>query len=159
VAEGRPIEDIAADFSVTPLVVQRRLKLANVSPRLMMDYRADIVTLDQLMALAITDDHAAQEAAFYDAPTWQRSPPALHERLTEREIDAHRNPIVQFVGLEIYEAAGGGIRRDLFSDDETGVYLTDAALLESLAQDKLDGIAETVRAEGWSWGDVTPTAT
>src|SRR3546814_15636617 len=24
VAEGRPIEDIAADFSVTPLVVQRR---------------------------------------------------------------------------------------------------------------------------------------
>jgi len=89
VAEGRPIEDIAADFSVTPLVVQRRLKLANVSPRLMMDYRADIVTLDQLMALAITDDHAAQEAAFYDAPTWQRSPSALRERLTEREIDGY----------------------------------------------------------------------
>lgn len=63
VAEGRPIEDIAADFSVTPLVVQRRLKLANVSPRLMADYRADAVTLDQLMALSITDDHAAQEAA------------------------------------------------------------------------------------------------
>lgn len=33
VAEDRSIEDIAADFSVTPLVVQRRLKLANVSPR------------------------------------------------------------------------------------------------------------------------------
>jgi ParB/RepB/Spo0J family partition protein len=74
VAEGRPIEDIAADFSVTPLVVQRRLKLANVSPRLMADYRADAVSLDQLMALAITDDHAAQEAAFYDAPQWQRHP-------------------------------------------------------------------------------------
>ncbi len=63
VAEGRPIEDIAADFSVTPLVVQRRLKLANVSPRLMADYRADALSLDQLMALAGTDDHAAQEAA------------------------------------------------------------------------------------------------
>ena len=63
VAEGRPVEDIAADFGVTPLVVQRRLKLANVSPRLLEDYRSDAVTLDQLMALAITDDHAAQEAA------------------------------------------------------------------------------------------------
>ncbi len=63
VAEGRPVEDIAADFGVTPLVVQRRLKLANVSPRLLADYRADEVTLDQLMALAITDDHAAQETA------------------------------------------------------------------------------------------------
>ena len=40
VAEGHSIEDIAADFSVTPLVVQRRLKLANVSPRLLADYRA-----------------------------------------------------------------------------------------------------------------------
>jgi len=159
VAEGRPIEDIAADFSVTPLVVQRRLKLANVSPRLMADYRADIVTLDQLMALAITDDHAAQESAFYDAPQWQRNPSALRERLTEREIDACQNPLVQFVGLDTYEAAGGGIRRDLFADDETGIYLTDAALLERLAQDKLAGVADEVRAESWSWVDVTTTAT
>ena len=60
VAEGRPVEDIAAGFGVTPLVAQRRLKLANVSPRLLADYRAGAVTLDQLMALAITDDHAAQ---------------------------------------------------------------------------------------------------
>ena len=159
VAEGRPIEDIAADFSVTPLVVQRRLKLANVSPRLMADYRADAVSLDQLMALAITDDHAAQESAFYDAPTWQRHPSNLRERLTEREIDAYRHPLVRFVGLDTYEAAGGGIRRDLFAEDDAGVYLTDAALLERLAQDKLAGIAATVRVEGWAWVDATPGVT
>lgn len=159
VAEGRPIEDIAADFSVTPLVVQRRLKLANVSPRLMADYRADAVTLDQLIALAITDDHSAQEAAFYDAPTWQRSPSALRERLTEREIDAHRHPLVRFVGLDAYEQAGGGIRRDLFAEGDAGVYLTDAALLERLAQDKLAGIAAEVKAEGWAWVDATPAVT
>ncbi|PRO62010.1 ParB/RepB/Spo0J family partition protein [Cronobacter sakazakii] len=159
VAEGRPVEDIAADFSVTPLVVQRRLKLANVSPRLMADYRADAVTLDQLMALAITDDHTAQEAAFYDAPTWQRSPHSLRERLTEREIDAYRHPLVRFAGLDNYEAAGGGIRRDLFAEGDAGVYLTGAALLESLAQDKLTGIAAAVRAEGWAWVDATPGVT
>ncbi|MBP7597365.1 MAG: ParB/RepB/Spo0J family partition protein [Pseudoxanthomonas sp.] len=159
VAEGRPIEDIAADFSVTPLVVQRRLKLANVSPRLMADYRADALSLDQLMVLAGTDDHAAQEAAFYDAPTWQRSPSALRDRLTEREIDAYRHPLVRFVGLDTYETAGGGIRRDLFAEDDAGVYLTDVALLERLAQDKLAGIAAEVRREGWAWVDVAPAAT
>ncbi|WP_425523803.1 ParB N-terminal domain-containing protein [Xanthomonas arboricola] len=159
VAEGRPIEDIAADFSVSPLVVQRRLKLANVSPRLLADYRAEAVTLDQLMALAITDDHASQEAAFYDAPTWQRQPSALRDRLTEREIDAYRHPLVRFVGLDTYEAAGGGIRRDLFAEGDTGVYLTDAALLERLAQDKLAGIASEVKAEGWAWVDATPAVT
>ncbi|MCG3168137.1 MAG: chromosome partitioning protein ParB [Rhodocyclaceae bacterium] len=159
VAEGRPIEDIAADFSVSPLVVQRRLKLANVSPRLMADYRADAVSLDQLMALAITDDHAAQEAAFYDAPTWQRQPSALRDRLTEREIDAYRHPLVRFVGLDTYEGAGGGVRRDLFAEGDAGVYLTDAALLERLAQDRLAGIAANVRAEGWAWVDATPGVT
>lgn len=156
VAEGRPIEDIAADFSVTPLVVQRRLKLANVSPRLLADYRAAAVSLDQLMALAITDDHAAQEAAFYDAPEWQRSPYNLRDRLTEREIDAHRHPMVRFVGLVAYEAAGGGTRRDLFAEADSGVYLTDAALLERLAQDKLASLAAEVKAEGWAWVDATP---
>ncbi|HHF9884094.1 TPA: ParB/RepB/Spo0J family partition protein [Escherichia coli] len=159
VAEGRSIEDIAADFSVTPLVVQRRLKLANVSPRLLADYRAEAVTLDQLMALAITDDHTAQETAFYDAPTWQRNPSQLRDRLTEREIDAYRHPLVRFVELDTYEAAGGGIRRDLFAEGDAGVYLTDAALLERLAQDKLAGIAAEVTAEGWAWVDATPAVT
>ena len=159
VAEGRPIEDIAADFSVTPLVVQRRLKLANVSPRLMADYRADAVSLDQLMALAITDDHAAQESAFYDAPTWQRHPSNLRERLTEREIDAYRHPLVRFVGLDVYEQAGGRVRRDLFAEGDAGVYLTDAALLERLVQDKLAGIAAETKAEGWAWVDAAPAAT
>ena len=159
VAEGRPIEDIAADFSVSPLVVQRRLNLANVSPRLLADYRAEAVSLDQLMALAITDDHTAQEVAFYDAPTWQRQPSALRDRLTEREIDAYRHPLVRFVGLDTYETAGGGVRRDLFAEGDAGVYLTDAALLERLAQDRLAGIAAEVKAEGWAWVDATPSVT
>lgn len=159
VAEGRPIEDIAADFGVTPLVVQRRLKLANVSPRLLADYRADAVTLDQLMALAITDDHAAQEAAFYDSPQWQRSPQALREHLTSNEIDATRDALVRFVGTEAYEAAGGGVRRDLFSDDTRGVFLIDAALLETLARSKLTAVTESIRTEGWMWVETVPRMT
>jgi ParB family chromosome partitioning protein len=155
VAEGRPIEDIAADFSVTPLVVQRRLKLANVSPRLMADYRADAVSLDQLMALPSPTTTPRRKPR----STMRRmaaQPVQLRERLTEREIDAYRHPLVRFVGLDTYEQAGGGIRRDLFAEGDAGVYLTDAALLERLAQDKLAGIAAEVKAEGWAWVDATP---
>ncbi|HDY6068337.1 nuclease [Enterobacter hormaechei] len=155
VKEGRPIEDIAADFGVSPLVVQRRLKLANVSPRLLADYRGGAVTLEQLMALTITDDHAAQEAAFYGAPEWQRGASALRERLTEREIEA-THPLVRFAGLDAYTAAGGGIRRDLFAEGDAGTYLTDAALLETLVRGKLDALAGDVRAEGWAWVEAVP---
>ncbi|MDM0037423.1 ParB/RepB/Spo0J family partition protein [Variovorax sp. J22G21] len=159
VAEGRPIEDIAADFGVTPLVVQRRLKLANVSPRLLADYRGDAVTLEQLMALAITDDHAAQEAAYYESPQWQRSPEALRDHLTHEEIDAGRDALAKFVSVQAYEQAGGDVRRDLFADEQNGIFLTDGALLDSLAKDRLAPMAEQVQAEGWGWVDVAPRAT
>ncbi|MGJ7536982.1 MULTISPECIES: ParB/RepB/Spo0J family partition protein [unclassified Variovorax] len=159
VAEGRPIEDIAADFGVAPLVVQRRLKLANVSPRLLADYRADAVTLEQLMALAITDDHAAQEAAYYESPQWQRNPEALRDHLTHEEIDANRDALAKFVGVQVYEQAGGAVRRDLFADEQNGIFLTDAALLESLAKDRLAPVSEQVQAEGWGWVDIAPRAT
>ncbi|MCK4141970.1 ParB/RepB/Spo0J family partition protein [Ralstonia pseudosolanacearum] len=155
VKEGRPIEDIAADFGVSPLVVQRRLKLANVSSRLLADYRAGDITLEQLMALTITDDHTAQEAAFYGAPEWQRGASALRERLTEREIDATHS-LVHFVGLDAYTAAGGGIRRDLFAEGDAGTYLADAALLETLVRSKLDELAEGIRSEGWAWVEAVP---
>jgi ParB family chromosome partitioning protein len=159
VAEGRPVEDIAADFGVTPLVVQRRLKLANISPRLLADFEAQAVTLEQLMALAIADDHGAQEAAFYESPQWQRSPDALRDHLTREEIDASRDAVARFVGLDAYEQAGGGVRRDLFADEQSGMFLTDGALLDSLARDKLAAMTESVRAEGWAWVDADPRVT
>ncbi|KPU94625.1 chromosome partitioning protein ParB [Variovorax paradoxus] len=158
-AEGRAIEDIAADFGVTPLVVRRRLRLANVSPRLLSACEAGEVSIEQLMALAITDDHKAQEAAWFEAPQWQRSPDALREHLTQDEIDASRDPVARFVGVETYEAAGGGIRRDLFADEQNGVFLADAGLLESLARDQLEAVADAVRAEGWRWVEAVPRAT
>ncbi|MDB5986770.1 MAG: chromosome partitioning protein ParB [Nevskia sp.] len=159
VEEGKSIEDIAADFGVTPLTVQRRLRLANVSPRLIADYRKEQVSLEQLMALSVTDDHVAQEAAFYDAPEWQRDARALREHLTREDVDAGRDAVARFVGFEAYEADGGGFRRDLFADEGQGVYLNDRPLLDKLAADKLAACATEVEAESWAWIEVVPRST
>lgn len=56
---------------------------------------------------------------------------------------------MRFVGIEAYEAAGGVVRRDLF-DDEQSRFLSDPALLERLATEKLEALAGTVR-DGWKW--------
>src|SRR5581483_9472260 len=61
VDSGKPVEDEAAHFGVSPLVVARRLKLANVHPSFIELYRAKKVTLEQLMALTISDDHERQQ--------------------------------------------------------------------------------------------------
>jgi len=62
---GKGMEEIAARFGVSVAVVRQRLKLAGVSPRLMQLYREDELSLDQLMAFTVTDDHAAQETVWF----------------------------------------------------------------------------------------------
>ena len=148
--EGKGVEDVAARFGVSVLTVQRRLKLSALSPKLLALYRRDGINLDQLMALALSDDHDAQERAWFDGQPWDRTPAVLRRKLTAGELEAAGNALVRFVGVEAYEAAGGVVRRDLF-DDEQSRFLSDPALLQRLASEKLDALAVAVREEGWAW--------
>ena len=52
--------------------------------------------------------------------------------------------MVRFIGLEVYEQTGDEVRRDLFADDHNGIFLTDSALLDTLARDKLAPLAERI---------------
>jgi ParB family transcriptional regulator, chromosome partitioning protein len=149
--EGRSVDYIAALFSASPITVKRRMKLSNVSPKLLALLREDEITLDQLAALALADDHEMQEHLWFEANEWQRQPHYLRQAITRAEIDASRSRLVRFVGLAAYETAGGYVRRDLFSDDENAGYIADADLLQRLVAQKLDAAAEEVRAEGWGW--------
>ena len=64
------------------------------------------------------------------------------------------DPVARFVTRRAYECAGGAVRRDLFAD-ESDVYLVDRALLEQLAQQKLDRHAAKLTAEGVAWVEVS----
>jgi ParB family transcriptional regulator, chromosome partitioning protein len=148
--EGRSVEDVAVRFGVPALTVRRRLKLAALSPKLIALYREEGINLDQLMALTLTADHAAQERVWFDARPWDREATALRRVLTAGEVQATGNAQVRFVGIEAYEAADGAVRRDLFDTEQAG-WISDPELLRRLAAEKLEGIAELVKAEGWSW--------
>jgi ParB family chromosome partitioning protein len=150
---GGRIEDVAVCFGITPLTVQRRLKLAKVSPVLFELFRQDKINLDQLMALAITDDHAAQERVWNSTPSYNRNASSLRRLLLGREIDAATDPLAKFVGIPTYEAAGGVVVRDLFEDDGSG-YITDGELLQRLAIERLTERAQAFKAEGWAWTEV-----
>ena len=154
IAQGKSVEDVAATFGVAPLVVKRRMKLASVSPKLMALYRQGDIGLDCLMVLASVDDHDRQEQAWAGLPTWNQRPDHLRQLLTRGEVESDSDPVAKFVTLKAYEKAGGGLRRDLFSDDDKKAYLLDTPLLERLATDKLHKRAKQVLAQGWKWVDL-----
>jgi len=148
VDEGAGVETVAAHFGVSVAVVQRRLKLANVAPALIAIYREGDMSLEQLMALTVSDDHAAQEQVWHGAR--YRAPESLRRALLgETSIDSD-SLLATLVGREAYLAAGGREQVDLFADH--GAHWIDGALAHQLAEARLAQQAETIRAEeGWAW--------
>ena len=155
VDEGKTPEEIGDRFGVSHMTIRRRLKLANLSPRIIAEFREDNATIEQLMALAITNDHAKQEAAFFDVEqSWQRQPHQLKHQLTDEKLKAS-DRIVQFITLKAYEKAGGEVTRDLFSDQDE-VYLHDRTLVAQLLEKKVINAIKKIDATGWKWIEFTP---
>ncbi|HEV7276552.1 MAG TPA: ParB/RepB/Spo0J family partition protein [Devosiaceae bacterium] len=152
IRSGISHEDVAARFGVTPAVVRQRLRLATVSPTLRRLFRKGDLDLAQMMAFALIDDHAAQEAAWAELPEWNRGADAIRRALSEEGLPA-TSRLARYVGIEAYEAAGGTLLRDLFDEDQPAIF-ADGALLERLAMQKLEEAACYVKAEGWQWIDV-----
>ncbi|WP_332769606.1 ParB/RepB/Spo0J family partition protein [Phenylobacterium sp.] len=148
---GLGAEEIGARFGVSAQIVRQRLRLGAVSPKLMAVYREDGLTLDQLMAFAVSEDHERQEQVF-ESLSYNRSANFIRRAMTEAKVEAHDRRAV-FVGIEAYAEAGGAILRDLFTEDGGG-WLEDVVLLERLAHEKLSAMALDVRdREGWKWAE------
>lgn len=151
--KGMTEEEIAAAFFVPLNVVKQRLRLATVSPVLHDVYADDGMTLEQLMAFTVSQDHERQSQV-WDAikDAWSKEPYQIRRMLTETTVRASDKRAV-FLGIEAYEAAGGTVMRDLFQADDGG-WLQDVGLLDRLVADKLKAEAEVIAAEGWKWIEV-----
>ncbi|WP_186178086.1 ParB/RepB/Spo0J family partition protein [Burkholderia gladioli] len=152
---GRTIAEIALIYGTSETLVRQRLKLARVSPKLVDMYREDQIRLDQMQALALSDSHAEQERVWFEAQPYDRDAHTIRRKLVAGERDFRSNRVARFVGMDAYEAAGGSVRRDLFSHEGAAWY-TDQALMERVAAEQLADIAAKVQADGWDWVEVIP---
>ncbi|WP_312599257.1 ParB/RepB/Spo0J family partition protein, partial [Brevundimonas sp.] len=151
--KGYGPEEIGARFGVSAQVVRQRLRLGSAAPELMAAYRAGTLALDQLTAFCVSEDQDRQRQVLEQigphTPAY-----AIRRAMTEAKVrvDDRR---VRFVGVEAYEAEGGGILRDLFTEDGGG-WLEDVVLLDRLVSAKLTGLADEARErEGWKWAGVS----
>jgi ParB family chromosome partitioning protein len=151
--KGYTPEGIAKAHGVKVLQVKRRMKLGEVHPDLLEQFREGKINLDQIMALASCDDQQRQLQAWTSLPTWQRNDQQIRQHLSEDEVKVDDDR-VKLVGLDAYLKAGGSVRTDLFSEDGKGELLTDVGLLEMLLADKLEATAEQLRSEGWAWVEI-----
>ncbi|RSV14810.1 chromosome partitioning protein ParB [Sphingomonas sp. ABOLG] len=141
---GMDAEDIAARFGQAVSFVYKMLRLSALAPALIDLIAKDQLSLEAARALTLTDDHDQQikvcKAANGHAHTIRRM-------LTTEKVDTTSGAFL-FVGREAYEAKGGTITIDLFSQGAEG-FADDPELVRELAEEKLDAIAGEYRAIGW----------
>lgn len=150
-ADGQTPAQIGDLLGFSTRHVQRCLRLATMAPVLLDALADDQITLDQLQALSATEDHQRQCDVWENAHGWAAAPQHLREAVLKGEVSARDNNQLTFVGREVYEAEGGTFKFDLFTDEG---FLTEPAMLERLAREKLHALAQQVAEdEGWSWAE------
>ncbi|PCJ37356.1 MAG: hypothetical protein COA75_03630 [Cellvibrionales bacterium] len=151
VDEGLSVEDIALRFGVAKALVAKRLALGKVAPKLLDRYRRDSFSLECLMAFTVCDDHKRQLACYKELSQSSLWPHTIKSWLLGEAYVLSKG-IGKFVGKAAYLKAGGALSSDLFEDE---IYLSDSALVEELAKQRLQREARKLRKnECWSWIEV-----
>lgn len=158
---GESVAEVSNRYGVTETFVKQRLKLATVSPVLLAESRAGNITLEQLQALSVTDDHGRQESLWEQVKDdqWDSEPEAIRHELLNNAVTTD-DPRLKFIGRAAYIKAGGAIiAPDLFTEAEAGreafEHVSDLALLQRLATAKLVKMADKLQAEEkLAWVDV-----
>ena len=147
---GMSSGDIAARFGIGRRRVEQRLALARIAPDLLDELRKGGMTAAQAQALTLTGDHERQREAWRQCRDGWNADTQIRRLLTETAVRFNA-PLMRLVGRDAYEGVGGGVRVDLFSEEDGAGFAEDAALVRRLAAGRLDAEAEGVKAEGWAF--------
>jgi ParB family chromosome partitioning protein len=148
VAEGVTPEEVAHRFGVTRRHVDQRLALSGLSPKIKAAWKRGDINLDAARAFCLVQDHGQQEAVFKSLCRPVTHAGSVRARLMDGRMRAS-DRLARFVGLEMYEGAGGAVVRDLF--DAEAVYIENPALMAQLAESRLEAERDGWLAQGWGW--------
>ncbi len=148
-AAGADPNAIARAFAVTEAHVRRRLKLATLPAAALEALRDGRISLDQAAALTVARSPQDAERALDEVlnSSWTVGPDRIRQMLQQATVPATDRRAV-FVGLDAYQAAGGEVQADLFTDRTV---LLDGPLLDRLFAAKLGAAAKVEHDRGWKW--------
>lgn len=154
--EDGDIDAVAKRFGVTRRFIEGRLRLANLAEPIFAALSAGDITLDIAKAYASTDNAEKQLMVFESYGNYGYVNADTIRRAIANETMKASDPVARLVGEDAYVAAGGGIERELFSDD--GDRWVSPEIAQRLAAEIMEAEAARIGAEtGLGW--IRPIAT
>ena len=145
---GADVSAIARSFGKTEAHVYRRLALAALPAPVLDALKEGTISLGMAKAFTVSQDEALTLTVLAEVKGRDVSEHRIKQALQPAAVSA-TDRRARFVGLDAYEAAGGSVSRDLFSDT---VALHDADLLQDLFTGRLNAEAGRLAA-GWKWAE------
>ncbi|WP_085811265.1 ParB/RepB/Spo0J family partition protein [Sphingomonas sp. TZW2008] len=142
-AEGKQPSDIAKRIGKTERFVLGRLRLANLADIVFTALKDNQITLDVAMAYAATTDTEQQTRVFGSYPA-NTHPNTIRRAVLEAGYSG-ASDAVRLISRADYEAAGGRVVGDLFTDAAHETWL-DRAIVDQLGREKLQAVADEVAA-------------
>lgn len=140
---------IASAFGVTVAHVTGRLKLAGLPEAALDALKAKKINLTAAQKMTTAHDEKLILEAVQLIEDGQISNISQLDRALHPKAAKATDRRAAFVGAEAYEAAGGKVSRDLFSED---VFFEDQAVLDEVFAAKLTEAAEALRVDmGLAW--------
>ena len=146
---GADVSAIARSFGKTEAHVYRRLALAALPAPVLDALKEGQISLGMAKAFTVSQDESLTLTVLAEVKGRDVSEHRIKQALQPAAVSA-TDRRARFVGLDAYEAAGGSLTRDLFSDT---VALHDADLLQDLFTERLNAEAGKLAA-GWKWAEV-----
>ena len=115
-AGSTDIDAVAKRFGVTRRFIDGRLRLADLAEPIFTALAENRITLDMAKAYASTASHEAQLSTWTTYGSMSHYNADSIRRIIANDMMRADDPVALLVGAEAYEAAGGVVERDLFSD-------------------------------------------
>lgn len=146
-ADGGDEQDAGEALGLTVLQVRQFEALGKIAPPILKAWREGKIAEHDAKAFTLCDDQQKQ-VEVYDR---LKKSHQLYTYAIRAAFGAGSNDTTEsfaVVGEQAYLAAGGQIRRDLFSE---AVVFSDTELLTRLANEVIDAKCKELVADGWSW--------
>ncbi|WP_299048625.1 ParB/RepB/Spo0J family partition protein [uncultured Tateyamaria sp.] len=142
-------DDIASAFGVTVAHVKGRLKLSDLPEAALDALKAKSINLTVAQKLTTADDEKLIFEVLRLIDEGQITNTGQIDGVLHPKAVKSTDRRATFVGVEAYEAAGGKVSRDLFSED---VFFENRDILDEVFALRLREAADKVMKEaGWAW--------
>ena len=149
-SQGGDIDGLARRFGVTRRFVEGRLRLANLAEPIFDALADEKISLEMAKAYGTTASHERQLKVWNAYGHSSYNTPDTIRRTIANDDMRSSDPVALLVGAEAYEAAGGVIERELFSDGDDR--WTNPEIVQRLAAEKMEAEAKRIGDErGLAW--------